>query len=195
MLSFGFLTSFISSKATQRILKASGIIVIILGLIMLNRGLALTGTGLDTTSLINSVSASENKITGNAVDIQEDFQIIRMNVTRSGWEPDKFVLKKGVPVKWIINGIEITNCNKAIQVPKLGLNFNIKPGEQIIEFTPTEEGTIAWSCWMGMIPGTFIVKDDVNTSTEIQKELNSASVPKMGSCGGSGGCGCGAMKK
>ncbi|MBU4284446.1 MAG: hypothetical protein KJ968_05025, partial [Nanoarchaeota archaeon] len=89
-------------------------------------------------------------------------------------------------------------------VPKLGLNFDIKKGEQVIEFMPEEEGTIPWSCWMGMIPGVFIVKDDINLENqdEIQQELSDISVPKSGSCGGScgsstcgaatgGSCGCG----
>lgn len=194
MLGFGFFTSFISKKATHKILKASGIIVIILGLIMLNRGLALTGTGFDTNSLFASVSASSGDVTGNVVALEKGYQIINMEVNRYGWEPNKFVLKKGVPVKWIINGKEINGCNNAIQVPKYGLNFDIKPGEQIIEFTPEEEGVISWSCWMGMIPGTFIVKDsiDVSNTAEVQKELDSVQVPKGGSCGGgSGGCGCG----
>ena len=57
---------------------------------------------------------------------------------------------------------------------------------------------------MGMIPGTFIVKEnvDISNTAEVQKELNSLPVQKSGSCGGScgsstcgaatgGGCGCG----
>ena len=67
---------------------------------------------------------------------------------------------KGVPVQWIINGKEITGCNRAIQVPAYNLEFDIVPGEQVIEFTPTETGTVAWSCWMGMIPGSFTVVDN-----------------------------------
>ncbi len=194
MLSFGFLTSFISSKATHKILKASGVIVIVLGLMMINRGLALTGTGFDTTSILSSVSAGGSQITGGVAVVSGDYQTIRMDVTRYGWEPNKFVLKKGIPVKWIINGKELNSCNKAIQVPKLGLKFDIKPGEQVIEFTPTQEGTIPFSCWMGMIPGTFIVKSDIDVSNQaaVQKELAAVQVPKGGSCGGGGGgCGCG----
>ncbi|MFH1728188.1 MAG: sulfite exporter TauE/SafE family protein, partial [Pseudomonadota bacterium] len=204
MLSFGFLTSFISNKATHKILKASGAIVMVLGLIMINRGLALTGTGLDTNSLLTSVSAQGDEITGNVVAIEGGYQIIRMDVTNNGWEPNKFILKKGVPVKWIINGKEINGCNNAIQVPKLGLKFDIKPGEQTIEFTPTEEGTIPWSCWMGMIRGTFIIKGDIDLSNtaDIQKELDAVPEQQRGSCDGScgnsncgaargGGCGCG----
>ena len=197
MLGFGFVTSMISKKATHRILKASGAIVIILGLVMVNRGLALTGSGLDTNTLLASVSATGEDVTGDVI-MDNGFQVIRMNVTRYGWEPDKFVLKTGVPVKWIIDGQEITGCNNAIQVPKLGLEFDIKKGEQTIEFTPDSEGIIPWSCWMGMIPGTFIVKEDIDLDNidEVKKELETAPTPKPagscgGSCGGGGGCGCG----
>ena len=107
-------------------------------------------------------------------------------------------MKKGVPVKWIIDGEEINGCNNAIQVPKYGLEFNIKQGEQTIEFTPKEEGTIRWSCWMGMIPGTFIVKEDLDLGDEAavelaQQEIDNAPAPQGGSCGGScGGSSCGA---
>ena len=50
MLGFGFFASLVSSKMTHKILKASGAIVIILGLLMVNNALALTGTGYDFNS-------------------------------------------------------------------------------------------------------------------------------------------------
>ena len=198
MLSFGYLTSFISAKATQKILKASGVIVLILGLVMINRGLTLTGSGYD----LNTLTASWRTTAGSSVSAQDDlpvlkegYQEIRMDVLNGRWSPNKFVLQKGVPVRWIINGKELNGCNSGIQVPKLGLEFNIKQGEQVIEFTPTEAGTIPWSCLMGMIPGTFIVKDtiDLNDAGAVQKELDTVAVPTGGSCrmGGGGGCGCG----
>ena len=91
MLGFGFLTTFLSAKATHKILKASGIIVIVLGLIMVNRGLALTGTGLDTNSLLTSVSAGNYENTGEFVTNEDGYQIIRMEVNSDGWQPDKFI--------------------------------------------------------------------------------------------------------
>jgi len=161
MLSFGYITSFIGSKATHKILKLSGAIVIILGLFMINNGLALTGAGFD----IGTTTGNDPKTTIDSApssqqpeNVTTDFQEIRMEVNRYGYVPSTFVLKKGVPVKWIINGKELTGCNDAIQVPALGLEFDVKKGEQTIEFTPTEAGTIRWSCWMGMIRGSFIVK-------------------------------------
>ena len=208
MLGFGYLTSLITAKATSKIVKASGFIVIILGLVMINNGVALTGNGYDLNSLtvsllpaslsqsgLNIFSQDKEKILDREtlsidsdekkIELYQGYQVIRMNVTRRGWEPNKFVLKKDIPVKWIINGKEVNGCNNAIQVPKYNLNFKIKKGMQTITFTPDKEGIISWSCWMGMIPGTFIVKDniDLNNSKAIQKELSKVSLPKNSGCG------------
>ena len=204
MLSFGYLTSFISSKMTQNILKASGAVVMVLGLLMLNNGLSLAGTGYDVASLSTSWSADQVQLGSGStqagavpsnVAVQKDgYQEIRMDVLRSGWDPNTFVLKKDVPVKWIINGKELNGCNSGIQVPKYGLEFKIKQGEQTIEFTPKDEGVVSWSCWMGMIKGTFIVKSDISNTASIQKEVQAAKPSAGGSCGsGGGGCGCGMM--
>ena len=146
LLGFGYVTSLISRKSTHKILKASAYIVIILGLIMVNRGLSLTGSGYDWNTLTSGISVAASNDIG--IEMQDGYQIIRMEVNRYGWSPDKFVLQKDVPTKWIIEGKEINGCNNAIQVPSLGLDFDIKKGEQIIEFTPTENGVIPWSCWM-----------------------------------------------
>src|SRR3989339_431730 len=181
MLGFGGITNVISKNTTKKILKISAIIVLILGLIMLNRGFSLIGSGYDVKSLL---ATNNPGATNNIVIDSEGYQVIEMTVDGSGWTPDTFVLQKGIPVRWVIDGQEITNCNNAIQVPKLNLNFPIQKGKQTIEFTPTEVGVIPWSCWMGMIPGTFIVTDD---GTATQKEIQTANTKTASS----GGCGCG----
>lgn len=206
MIGFAYFTSFVSSKSTTKILKASSVIVILLGLIMINNGLILTGSGYDVKSMFTTVqtknSITGNSITGNGVGelsnnvavLKDGYQEIRMEVNRYGWKPNKFLLQKGVPVKWIIDGKEINGCNNAIQVPKYNLDFDIARGIQEIDFTPTKEGVIPWSCWMGMIPGTFIVTDNLEdgTNANAQKELNAVPTPRGGSCGASDrGCGCG----
>jgi sulfite exporter TauE/SafE len=53
MMGFGFLTSGVSNRLAPRIVKASGFLVVALGLIMLNRGLIMTGSGWDFLSLKN----------------------------------------------------------------------------------------------------------------------------------------------
>ena len=194
MILFGYFVSFVSHKVANKIVKSSGAIVIILGLIMINNGLVLTGTGYDFGSIttVNSKEVVQNSL-GPGIQLKDGYQEIRMEVNREGFVPDTFVLQKDVPVKWIIDGKELNGCNNAIQVPEYDLEFDIEQGEQVIEFTPTKSGDVRWSCWMGMIPGQFIVKDDVANTAQVQEELNNAPDLVGGSCGGggAGGCGCG----
>jgi PBP1b-binding outer membrane lipoprotein LpoB len=86
-----------------------------------------------------------------------EVQVINMSVDEKGWTPNSFILQKGVKVEWVINVKKLTNCNNEIIVKDYGLDIKLKNGENIVEFTPDKEGTVKWSCWMGMIPGTFIV--------------------------------------
>jgi sulfite exporter TauE/SafE/copper chaperone CopZ len=160
-LVFWMLASLMSKQATTWILQASGMVVIAFGLVMMNRGLAVTGSGFDAKSLGAIVSTHVRSLAEKVLHERgAAYQVIRMEVTKEGYRPDTFVLKKGVPVRWIIVGKELTDCNKVIIVPELGLQFELKQGEQVIEFTPPKDGIIAWSCWMGMIRGTFLVQSE-----------------------------------
>jgi sulfite exporter TauE/SafE len=158
LMGFGFLTSLLSANLTPKILQASGVIVVMLGAIMLNRGLAVTGTGIDFNTLVARV-AQQLAPVASETQVSATEQTITMDVLKTGFSPNRFTLRKGIPVKWVINGEELNECNKEIVVPQYDLKIKINPGKQVIEFTPTEAGVVPWSCWMGMMPGTFIVVD------------------------------------
>lgn len=175
LLGFGFLTSLLSNTLTPKLLKASGVIVMALGLIMLNRGLSVTGTGLDFNTLVARASVYLAPPAAETASCDTE-QTIHMDVLKTRFSPNKFTLRKGVPVKWVIEAKEINECNKAIVVPKYDLKVEFQPGRQIVEFTPTETGVVPWSCWMGMIPGTFIVVDDPEPAKE-DKTPSAAAEP------------------
>lgn len=164
MLSFGALSTLVSASLTHRLLMASGAIVVALGAVMINRGLILTGSGYDLQSLVRPLHDTARPPPAAAPEAarassEAAVQTIEMDVLSSGFSPNRFTLVKGVPVHWIIDGKEITNCNRRIVAPSLNLEFDVKPGSQVIEFTPREAGVIRWSCWMGMLPGEFDVID------------------------------------
>jgi len=154
MFIFGSFTSMISRKMTRNILKFSAIIVLTLGLIMLNRGLVLAGSPV-ALSTLNPFSSK-----GAASSTSNGYQEINMKVTRYGWEPDTFVVKKNVPVKWNIEVEEVTYCNKELVFSAFGIDQKFSEnGEKItLEFTPTSKGKFSFSCWMGMIPGMIVVE-------------------------------------
>ncbi|OGJ20262.1 hypothetical protein A3K73_08325 [Candidatus Pacearchaeota archaeon RBG_13_36_9] len=107
MIGFGTFASVISHKTTRRILKISAVIVLILGLIMINRGLSMTGSQY-------SFSAIGAKIFGGPIEegaeavLTNGVPEVNMDVTGAGYSPNSFVVKKGVPIKWNVNVKELT---------------------------------------------------------------------------------------
>jgi sulfite exporter TauE/SafE/copper chaperone CopZ len=187
LLTFGIASNFLSKTFSHNVVKFSGALVVLLGLAMASNGLNLLGIGLVGPNISPGADANEY------LSIEGGYQVIEMNVTAYGWEPNSFVLRKGIPVKWRIFGKELNGCNNEIIVRDYGLDIKLRQGLQEVEFTPDEEGVIRWSCWMGMIPGQFIVTDSDNVSGTPEAGAGIPQLPAAGSCGSSctGGCGCG----
>ncbi|MHB8903553.1 MAG: urease accessory protein UreH domain-containing protein [Patescibacteria group bacterium] len=173
LLGFGSLVTFISHKTTAKILKISALLVLILGLIMINTGLALTGSSYDLGSLRSRlIGSNNNSIVTNGV------QEIKMTINGTNWSPKVFVLKKGVPVKWTIEAIKLP-CATEIYVDDYKLDIKLKTGTNVIEFTPDKAGTVKWACWMGMISGNFIVTD---TGQASDNDIKAAAPTCVGMC-------------
>jgi sulfite exporter TauE/SafE/plastocyanin domain-containing protein/copper chaperone CopZ len=179
MLTFGALSGLLSKGYTKKILKMSGFLVVILGFIMGNRGLALAGVGtpniIDPGKDLTSSSLSQSDM-GKAI-LKDGVQEITMTVDGSGFTPNSFYVKKNVQVKWVIKGTAINPCNNAIAIPSLDKQYTVKPGENIIEFTPGEKD-INFSCWMGMIRGVIKVTDNLDT-VDTSKSDSSTQVEKV----------------
>lgn len=128
--------------------KALGIIILLFALYTLLAGMSHYGLGLPFFY----------KNQNQAIVSQDNIQTINMAVTYSGFEPNVFKLKKDVPVRWVIDGRQISGCTNQIIVPDFKIKKDLVAGENIVEFTPTKTGKINFSCWMGMVRGQFIVE-------------------------------------
>jgi sulfite exporter TauE/SafE/copper chaperone CopZ len=174
MFGLGALGGILGKKFTQSMVKVSGILVIILGFIMMGRGVALSGHRLslpDSVSKLNSqsyITDGSNSNTTYVPQIEDGKQIIKSNLTEGRYQP--ITVNKGIPVKWIINAKEdeINGCNEVLIVPKYNIEKKLIPGENIIEFTPDEEGVIPYSCWMGMIKSKITVErnEEIQSTTK-----------------------------
>ena len=70
-------------------------------------------------------------------------------------------VQAGTPVKWTIQAPDgsINGCNYRMFIQEYGIAHTFEEGENVIEFTPEEAGTVPYTCWMGMIQGSIIVTD------------------------------------
>ncbi|MBU1130809.1 sulfite exporter TauE/SafE family protein [Patescibacteria group bacterium] len=192
LIGLGITTARFKNTKTAVFQKAVGFIVILFSLYTVSSGFALAGINID---LLNK------KVIG-ATAARNNIQVIEMNVSYGGFSPNVFKIKKGIPVKWLINGQQVSGCTNEIISPSLGIKQKIYPGENIIEFTPDKTGTIGFSCWMGMVRGKFIIEEGETNSSNyapsaIQDNSLNTGCSGGGVCGGTcgaAGCGCGASR-
>lgn len=189
MLLFGAISGVLSKGYTKQLLKFSGFLVIILGIIMGNRGLALAGVSVpNMMALKQSISGIEASVATSNIakpTVEDGVQIIRMTADNNGYTPNAFYVEKNKPVKWIITGSQLNSCNSAVVVPSLNIEKKLKSGENVIEFTP-KDGDINFSCWMGMIRGVIKVTDNLDTVDTSQVD-SSIPAPSSGMSCCSGG--------
>ena len=93
------------------------------------------------------------------VKIENGKQIINMDVVSGGYVPNYFTVKRGIPIRWIVNGKNVFGCQGYFVVPSLGISKALNEGENIIEFTSKNVGTINFSCGMGMYRGRIEIVD------------------------------------
>jgi sulfite exporter TauE/SafE/plastocyanin domain-containing protein/copper chaperone CopZ len=178
MLTFGALSGLLSKGYTKKILKFSGVLIIVLGLIMGNRGLALAGININPMTALASDSGGSSSAYVAKATLQDGIQIINMTADNNGYTPNAFYVQKGIPVRWIVDGKEMNSCNNAIVARELNLEWKLKKGENIREFTPGDKD-INFSCWMGMIRGVIKVVDNLD-SVDTSKADPSLPPPSTG---------------
>lgn len=188
LLGIGGLTSVVKGSFAKPFFKFAGLVVIFMALFNISNGLNLSG--FDVNAFLIQRAASPVQSDPN-VTLENGVQIVKMTQNASGYSPNSFTIKKGIPVKWVITSEDAFSCAASIVSSKLGIRQSLKTGENIIEFTPTETGNIRFTCSMGMYSGSFNVVEDGVTSN--QPAGNSpVAANSGGSCGGGGGgCGCG----
>ena len=157
MFGLGAMVTMLGSKFSKKMMKISAVLVVVLGIIMLSRGLALSGVSLP--SLTSATTASTAALTTTAVPAADGVQNITSTLTSRGYP--NITVKKGVPVVWNLQAASnvINGCNQTLVLSKFGLRVNLQAGDNIIQFTPTQSGTIQYSCWMGMQTGKITVVD------------------------------------
>ncbi len=147
MFVFGKLGDFKNQKLAKNFMQISAILVVVLGIIMANRGLSILGFGVTTPSNTEGIVA----------EVNGDVQVINVDLESRSY-PD-IVVQKGKKVQFVINARKenINGCNNEIIIKEYGIQQKLGIGENVIEFTPDEVGTFGYSCWMGMIRATITV--------------------------------------
>ena len=184
LVSLGAITSFAKGAFQRYFLKFAGVVVILVGVLSVRNGFALTGL---SASLSAAASASrelasganksaadktgKNKGQEATVPIIDGRQIAEMKVKGLKYEPSQFTVVKGIPVEWRVDGREAGGCASVLTAGSIGITEYLpKDSVSVIEFTPTTTGKIPFSCSMGMTTRGAAFKVIENTASEVQPQ-------------------------
>lgn len=169
MFGFGAISSMLKSKFTHKLLKGSAVLVIVLGIIMFNRGLNQSGFGI-----VSAASAAQGN--SSIAKVANGVQEVTTKLEAGRYTP--IVVQKGIPVRWTIQvgKGDLNGCNNPVTIPEYNIQKKLVPGDNIIEFIPDNEGNIIYTCWMGMISSNIRVVPDVGNITEKELQNNDGNV-------------------
>lgn len=138
---------------------AAGVIAVF-AIISINGGMAMQGS---IYTLQNFYKAATTEVTLTNASKQasvgaDGFQKVSIDVTDNGYIASADTLRVGVPVRVTLSTERTRGCARAFTVPEYGISKILpETGEEVVEFTPKEVGTLAYSCSMGMYTGHFTI--------------------------------------
>lgn len=134
--------------------KIASLAIITIGLSSINNGQVLRDSPHTFQNYYRVIFGQNSS--GADIKIVNGKQEVTITATNSGYKTSTNTIKKGVPVKLTINSKNVQSCARSFIIPSLNIN-KILPvnGNEVIEFTPTENGILNFSCGMGMYTGSF----------------------------------------
>lgn len=154
MLSIGFIYNLIKGKGKIIVNKVASILILILSIVMLNRGLLTLNIDI-TKPFVDYGNFTSSKL-------EKDYQVVEFDLSYSSYED--IIVQKGIPVKMIIHVDKkyLTECNNELELKDFDITKKLEIGDNVIEFTPKKEGIYTYTCWMNMIKNNIKVIDDIN---------------------------------
>lgn len=86
-------------------------------------------------------------------------QTVKVVLTESGYQPNSFKLKKGVPARVTFVRRTEAGCGQEIALPAYGIRRALPLNQPVtVRFTPAKTGSFSFTCGMGMLRGTIFVE-------------------------------------
>ena len=196
-IGLGSVKMFSDKNKSKQFSMVAGMLVLAFSLFNINAQMSVLGLA-NVGDVIASVGSS-NKVLGTTTTGNSDLvplvggkQIIKMNASSSGYTPNRFKIRVGVPTKMQITDTGTSGCTNAVISKLWEGQIDLTPGQvSTKEFTPTKAGVYKYSCWMGMVSGVIEVVDGSGSTGSAPNAAPIASGAKGCGCGGGGGSSCG----
>jgi sulfite exporter TauE/SafE len=150
MMGFGFLASALSTQVAPKLVRVSGVIVIALGIIMLQRGYLLVSTGEDVHAAMGHSSPLSMESSTHAM--------VHTQIDQAGPISEAPILEVGEEVQWMVKGNALAQCGGALSLKEQKADYVLGSNGGQFRLRPEKVGPLHWRCESGFSEGAFDVR-------------------------------------
>jgi plastocyanin domain-containing protein len=86
-------------------------------------------------------------------------QKVTVALTEKGYQPVSLKLRRGIPAQVTFIRKVSATCGTQVTIPEYNIKRDLPLNEPVsVSFTPSKSGTFTFSCGMGMIRGSLIIR-------------------------------------
>lgn len=160
MLGYGAIASYLGTRFKKYMAVAAAIVVMVLGLVMINRGATALGSPITFNTIKQSVVG-----TGVATVDESQFQKgadgvieIPLVIENVKYQPQTLAIPADKPVRLLVDRRENNACSEQLLIPNLGIQVPLTAnGITKIDLPATKAGVYQMTCQMGMMSGALQV--------------------------------------
>lgn len=160
MLGYGALAGYLGARFKKYMAVGAAIIVMVLGLVMLNRGATALGSPVNFNVVKQavlgggSVAVDESRFKTGADGVVE----VPLVIENVQYQPQTLAIPANKPVRLIVDRRENNVCSEQLFIPGLAIQAKLTPnGQTVIDIPATKAGNYQMTCQMGMMSGSLQV--------------------------------------
>ncbi len=159
MLAFGTVSGMLSAKFRDRMMVAAAVVIMVLGLVMLDRGAMMLGSPVTAQSIKQAVVGVPTADLPGEFETGADGVVeVPLTIANVRFQPSVVAIPADQPVRLIVDRQESNVCSDQLWIPQIGVLQTLTPfGTTVVEIPPTPAGTYTLTCQMGMMSGTLQV--------------------------------------
>ena len=159
MLGFGVASSMIPKDWKHRMTVALAVVVMVFGLVFINRAATLVGSPVTfnsvRTALLGTGAAPSNSTFAKGADGVVE---VLLTIENNKYVPSTVTIPANTPVRLVVDRKEAVSCSNAIVFPQLGVQSALADNAVTnVDLPATKAGTYTMTCGMGMMSGTLVV--------------------------------------
>ncbi len=162
MLAFGTASSFIPKDWKHRLSIMLAVVVMIFGLVFINRAAMLVGSPVTFNTVQNAVvggSSTSSATPAAAYKTGADGVVeVPFSIINTKYVPDTVNIPADKPVRLLLDRQEDVACSDRLVIKQLGIDVALAPNAvTTINLPATPAGTYSMTCGMGMMSGQLVV--------------------------------------